>query len=84
MTSSSEIPLPVPSPPWKDILIRAVKTFIQGASGAVGSLFVVSEIIKPEGFDVAPLVIWATALGIGGLSAVLSWGWNSAVQWANS
>ena len=83
-TDTFDTPLPVPTPPWKDILIRAAKTFIQGATGAVGSLFVVSEVIDPAGFNVAPLVIWATALGIGGLSAVLSWAWNAAVQWANS
>lgn len=79
-----ETPLPVAKPVWKEIFIRAAKTFIQGATGAVGGLFVLTEVIQPEGFNVAPLVIWATALGIGGLSAVLSWAWNSAVQWANS
>lgn len=83
-TPTSEIPVPVAVPAWKDILIRAAKTFIQGGSGGVGGLFVLTEIIKPEGLDLEPLVIWATGLGIGGLSAVLSWGWNSAVQWANS
>lgn len=84
MPESTNIPVPVSTPPWKDILIRAAKTFIQGASGAVGGLFVLTEVIRPEGFNVAPLVVWGTALGIGGLSAILSWVWNSAVQWANS
>ncbi len=79
-----ETPLPVPSPPWKDILIRAGKTFIQGAQAGVGGLFVVSEVIQPEGFNVQPLVLWGTGIAIGGIAAVLSWAWNSAVQWANS
>ena len=79
-----ETPVPVATPPWKDILIRAAKTFIQGGSGAVGGLFFISEVLKPEGFDLQPLVIWASGVGIGGLSAVLSWAWNSAVSWANS
>lgn len=69
---------------WKDIAIRAGKTFVQGASAAVGGLFVLTEMIEPGAISLEPIRIWAYGAGIGGLSAVISWAWNALVGWANS
>lgn len=82
-TPSTEIPVPVAQPAWKDILIRAGKTFVQGATGAAGALVVV-EILDPTGINLDALQQWALSFGVGGLSAVVSYLWNTLVQWANS
>lgn len=64
---------------WKDVLIRTVKTFV---AAALPLLSTVPSLVASGEFDTLPTL--AAAAGLAGAAAVITFVWNTLLQWTEA